>query len=167
MPAATRTSVSFNAWKCNATALLAAAAAALALTLPAAGYAAEIAKPKAAAAKAAKQDKVVFQVSDADPKKWHLALNNAKNVQADLGKENVDVEIVAYGPGIGMLRADSEVGNRIEDALGSGVQVVACENTMTGQKLTKADMLNGIGYVRAGVVELMQKQKEGYAYIRP
>ena len=38
---------------------------------------------------------------------------------------------------------------------------------MTGQKLTKADMLNGIGYVRAGVVELMQKQKEGYAYIRP
>jgi intracellular sulfur oxidation DsrE/DsrF family protein len=49
----------------------------------------------------------------------------------------------------------------------SGIRVVACENTMHGKKLTKADMLPDIGYVRAGVVELIEKQKEGYAYIRP
>ncbi|MDP1682185.1 MAG: DsrE family protein [Burkholderiales bacterium] len=116
--------------------------------------------------KEAKQ-KVIFQVSDADPKKWNLALNNAKNVQTDLGKENVEIEIVAYGPGIGMLKLDSEVGNRITEAAGSGVKVVACENTMKGQKLTKDDMLANIGYVKAGVVELMQKQQQGYAYIRP
>ena len=116
--------------------------------------------------KEAKQ-KVIFQVSDADPKKWNLALNNAKNVQTDLGKENVEIEIVAYGPGIGMLKLESEVGNRITEAAGSGVKVVACENTMKGQKLTKDDMLANIGYVKAGVVELMQKQQQGYAYIRP
>ena len=113
------------------------------------------------------KQRVVFQVSDADAKKWNLALNNAKNVQTDLGKENTEIEIVAYGPGIGMLKFDSEVATRIGEALGSGVKVVACENTMTGQKLTKHDMLGGIGYVKAGVVELMQKQQEGYAYIRP
>ncbi len=116
--------------------------------------------------KEAKQ-KVIFQVSDADPKKWNLAPNNAKNVQTDLGKENVEIEIVAYGPGIGMLKLESEVGNRITEAAGSGVKVVACENTMKGQKLTKDDMLANIGYVKAGVVELMQKQQQGYAYIRP
>lgn len=116
--------------------------------------------------KDAKQ-KVIFQVSDADPKKWHLALNNAKNVQADLGKGNTEIEIVAYGPGIAMLKMDSEVGNRITEAAGTGVKIVACENTMRGQKLTKDDMLANIGYVKAGVVELMQKQQEGYAYIRP
>ncbi len=44
--------------------------------------------------------KVVFQVSDNDPAKWNLALNNAQNVQRDLGKENVEIEIVAYGPGL-------------------------------------------------------------------
>ena len=99
--------------------------------------------------KEAKQ-KVIFQVSDADPKKWNLALNNAKNVQTDLGKENVEIEIVAYGPGIGMLKLESEVGNRITEAAGSGVKVVACENTMKGQKLTKDDMLANIGYVKAG-----------------
>jgi len=140
----------------------------LGLSLGQPGEALAAAEPKkAATAKAAMKEKVVFQISDADPKKWNLALNNAKNVQADLGKDRTDIEIVVYGHGIGMLKADSEVGNRIEDALGAGVQVVACENTMNAQKLTRGDMLNGIGYVKAGVVELMMKQKQGYAYIRP
>jgi intracellular sulfur oxidation DsrE/DsrF family protein len=109
----------------------------------------------------------VVQVSDADPAKWNLALNNARNLQADLGAKNVEIEIVAYGPGIGMLKADSAVGNRIGDALASGVKVMACENTMRGQKLAKDDMLNGIGYVGAGVVEIMQRQQQGWAYLRP
>jgi intracellular sulfur oxidation DsrE/DsrF family protein len=113
------------------------------------------------------KEKLIFQVSDADPKKWNLTLNNVKNVQQDIGKDNVDIEIVAYGPGIGMLKLDSEVGNRVAEATASGVKVMACGNTMTGQKLTKEDMLPNIGYVKAGVVELMQKQHEGYAIIRP
>jgi intracellular sulfur oxidation DsrE/DsrF family protein len=112
-------------------------------------------------------NRIVMQVSDNDPGKWNLALNNARNLQADLGARNVEIEIVAYGPGIGMLKADSVVGNRIAEALGSGVKVVACENTMRGQKLAKPDMLDGIGYVNAGVVELMQKQQQGWAYLRP
>ena len=113
------------------------------------------------------QHKVVIQVSDADPAKWNLALNNARNIQSDLGAANVDIEIVAYGPGIGMLKADSIVGNRIEDAGKSGVKIVACQNTMRGQKLTPPDMLNGIGYVPSGVVELMARQQQGWAYLRP
>lgn len=128
--------------------------------------AAEQGKSKAKSAKVEKQ-KVVFQVSDADPKKWGLVLNNANNVQSALGNDKVDVEIVVYGPAIGMLKNGSEVGNRVDEAVNAGVKVVACENTMRGQKLTKEDMLASIGYVPAGVVELMTKQKEGYAYIRP
>ncbi|HTP99382.1 MAG TPA: DsrE family protein [Casimicrobiaceae bacterium] len=119
------------------------------------------------AQQASVRPRVVMQVSDADPAKWNLALNNAKNIQSDLGAANVDIEIVAYGPGIGMLKADSVVGNRIDEAVAAGVNVVACENTMRGQKLAKADMLAKVGYVSAGVVELMQKQQQGWAYIRP
>ena len=115
----------------------------------------------------AQRNKVVIQVSDADPGKWNLALNNAKNIQVDLGAPNVDVEIVAYGPGIGMLKLDSTVGGRVDEATAAGVKIVACENTMKGQKLSRADMLNGIGYVQAGVVELMSRQQQGWAYIRP
>jgi intracellular sulfur oxidation DsrE/DsrF family protein len=113
------------------------------------------------------RSRVVMQVSDGDAGKWNLALNNAKNLQSELGAANVDIEIVTYGPGIGMLKADSVVGTRVDEALASGVKVVACENTMRGQKLTKPDMLGGIGYVSAGVVEIMQRQQQGWAYIRP
>ncbi len=113
------------------------------------------------------RQKVVFQVSDPDPGKWNLALNNAKNVQQDLGAAKVDIEVVAYGPGIGMIKMDSPVGNRVREAIAAGVKIVACENTMTNMKLTKNDMLPSLGYVPAGVVELMQRQRQGYAYIRP
>jgi uncharacterized protein len=113
------------------------------------------------------KNKAVFQVSDADPQKWNLTLNNVKNVADDLGQDAVELEIVVYGPGIGMLKSGSAVGKRIADALKIGVKVVACENTMKAQKLVHADMLPDIGYVPAGVVELMNKQHEGYAYIRP
>ena len=124
--------------------------------------------PLAASAQtSAVKNKLVFQVSDAEPQKWNLALNNAKNVQDDLGAGAVQIEIVVYGPGIGMLKQDSVAGNRVAGALKAGVTIVACENTMTVQKLVKDDMLPAIGYVKAGVVELMKKQQEGYAYIRP
>jgi uncharacterized protein len=116
---------------------------------------------------AAMKNRVVFQVSDADPKKWTLALNNARNVQADLGKDNVEIEIVAYGPGIGMLKGDSEVKARVEEAAAANIKLVACQNTMTSQKLAKSDMLNNISYAPAGVVEIMRRQQEGFVYIKP
>lgn len=139
-------------------------ASTLCLTYAAPGMTADPAK---VGQTAAQRHKVIFQVSDDDPRKWNLALNNAKNVQTDLGAANVDVEIVAYGPGIGMLKLDSPTGNRVSEALSKGIQVVACENTMRNMKIGKSDMLPAIGYVDAGVVELMRRQREGYAYIRP
>jgi len=109
----------------------------------------------------------VIQVSTNDAATWNLALNNAKNIQKDVGKDNVDVEIVTFGPGITMLKAESEVANRINEAVDSGVQVMACQNTMRSQKLNKEDMNSKIGYVPSGVVEIMQRQQQGYAYLRP
>ena len=121
------------------------------------------AQPKAGAVKS----KVVFQMSDNDPMRWNLALNNMRNVQVELGDDDVELELVAYGPGIGMLKGDSPMAKRIAEALKTGVKVIACENTMKGQKLGYADMLPDIGYAPSGVVELMRKQQQGYAYIRP
>ena len=109
----------------------------------------------------------MIQVSDADPQKWNLALNNARNVQVDLGADRAEVEIVAYGQDIGMLKADALVANRVDDAVAAGVRVVACENTMKSLKIGRDDMNGKIEYVAAGVVELMRRQQQGYAYIRP
>ena len=114
-----------------------------------------------------KHHKIVIQVSDNDPAKWNLALNNAKNLQEDVGAANVDVEIVAYGPGISMLKLDAPVSSRIGDAVKAGIKVSACQNTMRGQKLTKEDMNPAVGYVPSGAAEIMIRQGEGWAYLRP
>ena len=85
----------------------------------------------------------------------------------DLGKNNVDVEIVAYGPGLLMLRSDSKVADRLAQALDNNVGLLACENTMRNIKVGKDDMYGGISYVDAGVVHIMKRQREGWAYVRP
>jgi intracellular sulfur oxidation DsrE/DsrF family protein len=119
-----------------------------------------------ALAQSAKQG-VVIQVSDDNPKTWNQALNVVRNIQAAYGKDKVDVEVVVFGLGSGMLKADSTLANRVDDTLASGANVYMCENTMTGQKLTKADMHAKIGYVPAGVIEIIEKQKQGWAVVRP
>ena len=116
---------------------------------------------------AQQKQKVIFQVSDNDPAKWSLALNNARNVQQDLGKDNVEIEIIAYGPGLGMLKAESKVADRLAEALDNNVGLLACENTMTNTKVSRNDMYGGIAYVKAGVTHIMKRQREGWAYIRP
>ena len=124
---------------------------------------AEAAKPAAPVP----QNRMVIQVNEDDEKKWNAILSNVHNVQADLGKDKVRIEVVAYGAGIGMLKADSLVANRVEDALADGVSFVACGNTMNALKIGKDDMIQGIGYAKAGFVRIMERQQQGWAYIRP
>jgi intracellular sulfur oxidation DsrE/DsrF family protein len=138
------------------------AAIALIATLTVAGF--QAATPALAAE--AKQ-RVVIQVSDNDPKKWNLALNNAQNVTQALGKDNVQVEIVAYGPGLNMLKADSKVAGRLNGALDGGVGLMACGNTMKKMKVTQDDLAGGVTMVQAGVIHIMKRQGEGWAYVRP
>lgn len=137
------------------------ATAAVLVVLAGAGHA------QAQAQQGATRSRVVIQVSDAETMKWNLALNNARNIQADLGTANVDIEIVAYGPGIGMLKLDSSVANGVGEATAAGVKIMACENTMQARRLARGDMLNGIGYVSSGVVEIMRRQEQGWSYLRP
>ena len=135
---------------------LAGGAALLAAVLPVAARA----QPQPA------RNRALFQVTDNDPARWNMILNNMVNLKEGVGSEPVEIELVAYGPGIHMLKADSPVKQRIAEALKNGVKVNACQNTMQAMKLVPADMLTEIGYVPSGVVEVMKKQQQGWAYIR-
>lgn len=121
----------------------------------------------AAYAAPSKMPGVVFQVSSSSEKTWNLTLNNVLNYQRAMGKKAGRIEIVAYGPGIKMLEFDSIVGNRINTVESKGIKVLACENTMRGQHLTKQDMLPSIGYVPAGVAEIVKREREGWSYVKP
>jgi len=111
--------------------------------------------------------RVVFQISDNDAARWRMLLANAKQVQSTFGKPNVDIEIVALGPGIELLRFESVLGDNINQAINNGIHVVACENTMKAKHLTKDDMLPTIGYVASGAVEIIVRQEQGWVYMRP
>ena len=119
------------------------------------------------AALATEKEKVVIQVSQNDPAVWNLALNNAKNMQKDIGADKVDIEVVAFGPGIEMLKLESEVANRVSEIADSGVKIMACQNTMRIRKVEAADINPKAGFVPSGVVEIMRRQQQGYAYLRP
>ena len=123
--------------------------------------------PAAQSAEQQAKERVVLQVSDDNPKTWNLALNVIENLQQAYGKQNVDIELVALGLGIGILKLESVAGNRVQDALQSGARIVACQVTMRRQKLTKEDMLPNIGYVPAGIVEVITKQRQGWVMNRP
>jgi intracellular sulfur oxidation DsrE/DsrF family protein len=124
------------------------------------------AAPAALAIEAAK-DQVIIQVSDGDPKTWNQALNVVRNIQSERGKDNVKVELVVFGHAADMLKFDSPLAGRITETLASGADVVMCQNTMRGRKLTEKDMHPTIGYVKAGVIEIIDKQKQGWVLLRP
>jgi intracellular sulfur oxidation DsrE/DsrF family protein len=125
-----------------------------------------LSRAQAQAAAPAVKNRALFQVTDNDPARWNMILNNMTNLREGVGGEAIEIELVAFGPGIHMLKADSPVKARIADALKSGVTINGCQNTMKGMKLTPADMLPEIAYVPSGVVEVMRKQQQGWAYIR-
>ncbi len=116
--------------------------------------------------------KVVIQVSSADPKVQTIAVNNAINIRKALGRDNVDVEVVAYGPGLGLLVNSPKNKNalRVTSLAMEGVKFDACGNTMKKiEKKTghKPKLAEGVKVVPGGVIKIMQLQEAGYSYVRP
>ena len=120
-------------------------------------------------------DKIVVQVNEDDPKGMNLALNNVQNLLSyykDKG-EKVQIEVVAFGPGLHMLRQDT---SPVKDRVGAistanpEVQFSACSNTlanMTKQEGNKPALITEAKPVAAGVVRIVELQKQGYIYLRP
>jgi len=125
----------------------------------------------------AKPRHIAIQVDQNDPQVMNLVLNNATNVieYYRAKKQDVDIDIVAYGPGLHMLRADtSPVRDRIKRlkdiAFPSKVQFSACNNTK--QNMEKAEghpisIVPEATVVPSGVVPLMELQEGGWSYLRP
>jgi len=114
--------------------------------------------------------KIVIQVSTDDARTQKIALNNAVNVQKLYGMDNVQIEIVAYGPGLGILTTKSTEAERVKSLALQNIKFSACGNTMAKiEKKTgkKPQLTEGVGVVKAGVARIMALQEEGYSYLRP
>lgn len=115
--------------------------------------------------------RVVIQVSSDDPRTQTIALNNAINLQKEFGANNINIAVVAYGPGLSLLQAESKQARRVKTlAEYDNFSFHACSNTMHMIKRRKGKlprMVEGIQVVPSGVAKVVELQEQGYSYIRP
>jgi intracellular sulfur oxidation DsrE/DsrF family protein len=149
--------------------LLKSSAVAVALTL------AGLASPAASQAPEDGFHQLVLYISEADMDKMNGVLDVAANVSrhySGLGEE-VEIEIVAFGGGLHMLRADtSPVKQRLTNFLQSMVNVTfqACGNTLDTMERNEGErppLLDGVEMVQTGVAHLLQRSEEGWTLVRP
>jgi intracellular sulfur oxidation DsrE/DsrF family protein len=113
---------------------------------------------------------VVLQISDGDPAKQTLVLNVANNLIQHYGQDKIDVEIVAFGPGLPIMFAKNDNTKRISGLVSSGVQFSACGNTIKGitKKTGHAPDINPEAkVVPAGIVRILDLIDKGYVLVRP
>jgi len=125
---------------------------------------------------AAADKKIVLQLSDGDIAKQNLVLNVATNLQKTYGLANVDIEVVAFGPGLKLLipnekdKAVTKVQSRINGLSANQIRFSACGNTMKkmAKKSGKTPKLNSNAkVVEAGAVRIVDLVGQGYTLIRP
>ena len=116
------------------------------------------------------EERIVLQISDPDPFKQTLVLNVASNLIKHYGPDKVDVEIVAFGPGLRLMFKDNVNSGRIQGLTDSGVKFAACGNTIAGvtKKLGHAPEINSNAVtVTAGVVRIIELENQGFKLIKP
>ncbi|MEM7042565.1 MAG: DsrE family protein [Pseudomonadota bacterium] len=119
--------------------------------------------------------RVAIHVDENDPKRMNMALNNAANIfkYYDEAGETVEVRLVANGPGLHMLREDtSPVKERIAamSLEHEALSFAACGNThrmMSKRSDGEIKLISEAEMIPSGVVELIELQGQGWAYIRP
>ncbi|MHB1596498.1 MAG: DsrE family protein [Streptosporangiaceae bacterium] len=109
---------------------------------------------------------VVVHLDEEGGAKHQSVLRNVANLAADLGDQTA-VELVAHGPGIGLCLADSPEAEDLQELIGRGVVAAACENTLKAKGIGRDRLAAGVVTVPSGIGELVRKQQQGWAYVRP
>jgi len=108
--------------------------------------------------------KIVVQLYDSELAKVNHNLSTLYNILKEYPNESLKVVVVAYGNGVRALKKDydQKALTRIKSLMEYDVEFVVCKNTMETMKWTEDDFIDDVSYVQAGIVELIEKQVEGY-----
>jgi hypothetical protein len=133
-------------------------------------------QPAAAAENAVPADKpfadhhLVLQLSDDDAKKQSLVISVAYNLLKFYGPDRIAIEVVTFGPGIALLRADNPNRSLVDSLVAQGVRFDVCMNTIDTIKRETghAPQLNPNAMpVEAGVAQILALTEKGYTLVRP
>ncbi len=114
------------------------------------------------------QRQVVFSIVEGSDEAIHHVLSSANNVLKFYGPENVHMRIVAYYHGIrALLKKEKAFATRVDALMQYDVEFVACGNTLRTKKIKASELIDGSEVVTAGIVEIIERVKEGWTYIKP
>jgi uncharacterized protein len=111
--------------------------------------------------------RAVIELTAADPEQWDTVLNNVENLRKAFSPEPVQIDVIAHGKGLGLLRkTNTAQAERLGRLANAGVQFSACQNTMRRLKLERTDLFDFARTVDSGVAEVVRKQEANWAYIK-
>lgn len=111
---------------------------------------------------------IIFSITAGDDESINHVLSSANNVLKFYGPENVEMEIVAYYHGIrALLKNEKKIAIRVKALMQYDVKFIACGNTMETKKIKPSELIVGSEIVTAGIVEILERVKSGYIYIKP
>jgi uncharacterized protein len=115
-----------------------------------------------------KPRRIMLQLTSDEPKIMNAVLTNAANLQKFYGPDNVEVVIVAFGPGMEALYGKtSPVADRVSSLMHYDVKFAACANTMEATQHKAEELISGVEVVPAGIAEIVERQLRGWVYVRP
>lgn len=124
--------------------------------------------------------KVLFHINELS--RWQIVLGNITNFLNDVGQDNANVEVVINSEAVSIFKdkcKQIESGNlcsvstdlslleQMEKLSKVGVKFVACRNALKAQVIDEESLPDFVIVVPAGITEIVRKQAEGYAYIKP
>ena len=116
------------------------------------------------------EHKIVLQLSDNDPHKQALVISIANNLLKFYDPDKVAIEVVAFGPGIDLLRSESPSRKQVESLIAQSVRFDVCLNTVdTIERETgrRPDIMPGATPVQVGVGQILLLAENGYTFVRP
>jgi len=107
--------------------------------------------------------KVIFHLNEED--KTNEVLANIRNLKKDM--DDIEVELLVNGIAVRDFVQDSNYEGRVKTMVEDSIPIKVCSNSLKGLHIDEEELLEGIDIVSAGVSELVKKQEEGFAYIKP
>lgn len=112
--------------------------------------------------------KVLFHINE--PENWKKVITNVKNFIKDVGVGGAEIEVLANGNAVIILKDKNEyeeVLDQLAEITDKKVKVVVCNNALNAHEIHKEVLPAFVEVVPAGITEIVKRQNEGYAYIKP
>jgi uncharacterized protein len=116
------------------------------------------------------EHKIALQLSDSDPKKEALVISVAYNLLKAYDPDKIAIEVVAFGPGIDLLRTENSNRKLVESLIAQGVRFDVCLNTVdTIERETgkRPEIIPDATPVQVGVGQVLHLTENGYTLVRP